>query len=50
MIIGCDDLIVKYPEQFDGIGNFEGKYEIVLREDAQPVIHAPRICPIHLID
>lgn len=49
-ISSIDDLTRQYPEQFDGIGNFEGKYRIVLREEVHPIIHAPRKCPIHLKD
>ena len=50
MINGFDDLIAKYAEEFDGIADFEGKYMIVLREDAQPVIRSARKCSIHLKD
>jgi predicted Zn-ribbon and HTH transcriptional regulator len=42
------DLVKMYPEQFDRIGHFPGKYHIVLKPDAEPVVHAPRKCPIHL--
>ena len=40
----------RYPEQFDAIGNFTGAYHIVLHEVAQPVVHAPRKCSIHIRD
>ena len=43
-----EDLKRAYPGQFDRIGNFPGQYHIVLSENAQPVIHAPRRCPVHL--
>ena len=49
-IASVQDLKTKYPEQFDAIGNFSGAYYIVLRYDVQPVIHAPRKCPIHIRD
>ena len=42
------NLLDTYPEQFDRIGHFPGKYHIVLDPYAEPVIHAPRKCPIHL--
>ena len=42
------DLVKQYPEQFDRIGHFPGKYHIVLNPDAEPIVHAPRKCPIHL--
>ena len=45
-----EDLVRAYPEQFDRVGHFDGKYQIVVRPEAQPVIHAPRKCPIHLKD
>ena len=45
-----EDLIRVYPEQFDRVGHFDGKYRIVVRPEAQPVIHAPWKCPIHLKD
>ena len=45
-----EDRIRAYPEQFDQVGHFDGKYRIVVRPEAQPVIHAPLKCPIHLKD
>ena len=44
------DLVNMYPDQFDKIGKFPGKYHIQLKEDAQPVIHAQRKFSIHLRD
>ena len=41
-----EDLINTYPDRFEGIGRFPGTYHINLRKDAQPVVHAPRKCPI----
>lgn len=32
------------------IGDFAGEYHIVLHEGAQPVVHAPRKCSIHIRD
>ncbi|XP_011670764.1 uncharacterized protein K02A2.6-like [Strongylocentrotus purpuratus] len=49
-ISSTDDLVRQYPDQFDKIGNFPGEYHIVLDPDVQPVVHAPRRCPIHLRD
>ncbi len=49
-INSTEDLIKAYPDQFDGIGHFKGKYHIVLDPEAAPVIHAPRKCPIHMKD
>ena len=37
-----------YPDRFDTLGNFPGTYHIVTDPDVQPVIHAPRKCPIQL--
>ena len=45
-----EDLVRLYPDQFDKIGKFPGKYHIQLKEDAQPVIHAQRKFSIHLRD
>ena len=41
-----EDLIKAYPDRFEGIGRFPGTYHITLWNDAKPVIHAPRKCPI----
>ena len=41
-----DDLIKAYPDRFEGIGKFPGTYHIHLKEDAIPVVHPPRKCPI----
>ena len=41
-----DDLIKAYPDGFEGIGKFPGTYHIYLKEDAIPVVHTPRKCPI----
>ena len=41
-----EDLIEAYPDRFEGIGRFPGTYHISLRDDAKPVVHAPRKCPI----
>ena len=49
-ISSTDVLVRQYPDQFDKIGNFPGEYHIVLDPDVQPVVHAPRRCPIHLRD
>ena len=49
-INSVDDLRKYYPDQFDRIGKFPGAYHIVLNEEAQPVIHVPRKCSIHLRD
>ena len=35
-------------DQFDRIGEFPGTSHIVFKEEAQPVIHAPRKCSIYL--
>ena len=38
----------KFPDRFQGIGQFPFKYTIRLCDDAQPVIHALEICPISI--
>ena len=40
------DLIVAYPDHFEGIGHFPRMYTIHLHDNAKPVIHAPHKCPI----
>lgn len=42
------DLISQYPDCFKGLGKFPGKYKIHLKENATPVVQAPRRCPINL--
>ena len=41
-----DDLIKVDPDQFEGIRKFPHTYQIYLREDAIPVVHTCRKCPI----
>ena len=48
--VHIDDLLKQYPNQFDCIVNFHGEYHIVTDPQLQPVIHAPRKCPIQLKD
>ena len=45
-----DDLLKQYPNQFDCIGIYHGEHYIVTDPQVQPVIHAPRKCPIQLKD
>ncbi|GAB1602684.1 hypothetical protein Ahia01_000548300 [Argonauta hians] len=47
-ITSIDDLRQQYASRFDRIGLFRNEYHIVLKQDHQPIIHAPRKCPIHL--
>jgi hypothetical protein len=39
-----------YPDRFDGIGKFKGKYHIVVDPNVPPVIHAARRCPLPIKD
>ena len=41
-----EDLIKAYPDHFEGIGKFPGTYHIHLKENAIPVVHPPKKCPI----
>ena len=41
-----EDLIKKYPDRFQGIGQLHGEYTTRLGDDGQPVIHVPQKCPI----
>ena len=49
-ITSKEDLIVMYPDCFQGIGRFPGEYHIVIDPTQVPVVHAPRKCPIKLRD
>ena len=41
-IKSTEDLIRKFPDRFQGIGQFPGEYIIRLCDDAQPVTHIPQ--------
>ena len=45
-----DDLRKEFPQQFDKVGSFEGKATLVLKEDAEPSIDAPRKFSVNLSD
>lgn len=45
-----EDLIEQFPDCFDGIGKFQGKYHITTDPSVPPVIHPPRRIPISLKD
>lgn len=45
-----EDLLQCYPDRFEGIGNFQGKFHITTDPNVAPVVHAPRKCPIHMRD
>ena len=49
-IQSVDHLKQTYPNQFDTIGNFPGKAKLLLKDDAEPSIDAPRKCSIHIKD
>ena len=40
----------KYPDCFNGIGTFDGRYHIIIDPTVSPVIHPPRRVPIALKD
>ena len=46
LIQNTADLQREFPDRFQGIGRFKGKYHITLKPDARPIIHPPRKCPI----
>ena len=46
LIRNTKDLQELFPDRFEGIGCFEGKYHITLMPDAKPIIQTPRKCPI----
>ena len=47
-IKSTEDLIRRFPDRFQGIGQFPGEYTIRLFDSAQPVIHDPWKCPISI--
>ena len=47
-IKSTEDLIRKFQDRFQGIGQFPCEYTIRLCDDAQPVIHVPWKCPISI--
>ena len=46
LILNTADLQREFPDHFEGIGHFTGKYHITLKPDARPIIHPPQKCPI----
>ena len=44
------DLKDQYPDRFGALGQFPGTYHIVTDATVQPMIHAPRKCPIQMKD
>lgn len=46
--IGCGNILEKYSDMFDGLGQLKGKYRLQLKENSQPVINPPRRVPFSL--
>ncbi|XP_014663369.1 PREDICTED: uncharacterized protein K02A2.6-like [Priapulus caudatus] len=44
------DLVERWPQQFDRIGDFKEPANLLLKNDATPHIDAPRKCSIHIKD
>ena len=42
--------MAQYPESFDGIGEFQGEYHIIVVPSVPPVVHPPRKVPISMKD
>ena len=49
-IASKSDLIDAYPDRFEGIGSFRGKFHITIDKSVPPVVHSPRRCPIYMKD
>ncbi|RUS77175.1 hypothetical protein EGW08_015062 [Elysia chlorotica] len=47
-VISIKDLHQAYPEHFDGIGSFAGKFHITPKDYVMPVVYEPRKYPFHL--
>ena len=50
VIHDINDLKRAYPQQFDTVGNFAGEAKLLLKDDAEAFIDAPRKCSIHMKD
>ena len=50
VINNINDLKRAYPQQFDAIRNFSGEAKLVLKDDAESFIDAPRKRSIHMKD
>ena len=48
VIHDVNDLKRAYPQQFDTVGNFAGEAKLLLKDDAEAFIDAPRKCSIHM--
>lgn len=46
--IGCGNILEKYSDMFDGLGQLEGKCQLQFKENSQPVIDPPRRVPFSL--
>lgn len=49
-ITDVDGLSRLYPNQFDKIGKFQGEAKLLLKDNAEPYVAAPRKCSIHMKD
>ena len=43
-----EEVLMKYPNVFQGTGKLQGQYQLEIEEDAKPVIHPPRRVPVVL--
>ena len=48
VIHDVNDLKRAYPQQIDTVGNFVGEAKLLLKDDAEAFIDAPRKCSIHM--
>ena len=49
-IKSVEDLELRYPDCFEGLGKFPGKQKLTIDQNVPPVIHAPRRAPVQLRD
>ena len=47
-ITDLDNLIKRYPNHFNGIGNFQKTYRLIFEDNAKPTRHPPRKAQIQL--
>ena len=50
VIHDINDLTCAYPQRFDTVGNFAGEAKLMLKDDAEAFIDAPRKCSIQMKD
>lgn len=45
-----DELVMKYPDVFQGTGKLKGQCTLEVKENVEPVVHSPRRVPIAILE